>query len=234
MTVSFLFHNICVLLAVHQTHKNITLILLCLPGHLINMVVLILPLRHIVTLYLHILTGLLLYMGHQISKWDPLALLLQFLDVWGGFLFCFFRLNQLFWQKVSAIAMILLFFYSTMEKSWVSSHLFTFYFLFPSKEFLVFLKQSLAVALHAFLRFFKVCFWTSAALPLIFHSWYLTILRGMCLFVPPLNADVWIIQTFKKGTYGYCQSVIMGTLRISQYGVQCVLKKDEGTGQMMQ
>lgn len=153
--------------------------------------------------------------------------------MFGGFFVWFFRLNQLFWQKVSAIAMILLFFffffYSTMEKSLI-------YILlpFPSKEFLVFLKQSLAVALHAFLRFFKVCFWTSAALPLIFHSWYLTIFRGMCLFVPPLNADVWIIQTFKKGTYGYCQSVIMGTLRISQYGVQCVLKKDEGTGQMMQ
>ncbi|XP_034531526.1 RING finger protein 145 [Notolabrus celidotus] len=37
-------------------------------GHLINVVVLVLPLRHIVTLYLHILTALLLYMGHQISK----------------------------------------------------------------------------------------------------------------------------------------------------------------------
>ncbi|KAM4543137.1 RING finger protein 145 [Odontesthes bonariensis] len=37
-------------------------------GHLINVVVLILPLRHIVTLYLHILVVLLLYMGHQISK----------------------------------------------------------------------------------------------------------------------------------------------------------------------
>ncbi|KAM9354171.1 RING finger protein 145 [Pholidichthys leucotaenia] len=37
-------------------------------GHLINAVVLILPLRHIVTLYLHILVALLLYMGHQISK----------------------------------------------------------------------------------------------------------------------------------------------------------------------
>lgn len=37
-------------------------------GHLVNVVVLILPLRHIVTLYLHILTALLLYMGHQISK----------------------------------------------------------------------------------------------------------------------------------------------------------------------
>lgn len=232
MTVSFLFHNICVLLAVHQTHKNITLILLCLPGHLINMVVLILPLRHIVTLYLHILTGLLLYMGHQISKWDPLALLLQFLDVWGGFCLVFSIESAFLTKGVSNCndpAFFFFFFYSTMEKSWVSSHLFTFYFLFPSKEFLVFLKQSLAVALHAFLRFFKVCFWTSAALPLIFHSWYLTILRGMCLFVPPLNADVWIIQTF-----GYCQSVIMGTLRISQYGVQCVLKKDEGTGQMMQ
>lgn len=47
----------------------------------------------------------------------------------------------------------------------MSSHLFTFYFLFPSKEFLVFLKQSLAVAPQAFLGFFKVCFWTSAALP---------------------------------------------------------------------
>ncbi|KAM6912816.1 RING finger protein 145 [Xenentodon cancila] len=37
-------------------------------GHLINVVVLILPLRHIVTLYLHILVALLLYMGHQISR----------------------------------------------------------------------------------------------------------------------------------------------------------------------
>lgn len=37
-------------------------------GHLINVVVLVLPLRHIVTLYLHILAALLLYMGHQISK----------------------------------------------------------------------------------------------------------------------------------------------------------------------
>ncbi|XP_028252147.1 RING finger protein 145 [Parambassis ranga] len=37
-------------------------------GHLLNVVVLVLPLRHIVTLYLHILTALLLYMGHQISK----------------------------------------------------------------------------------------------------------------------------------------------------------------------
>ncbi|XP_053700723.1 RING finger protein 145 isoform X2 [Synchiropus splendidus] len=37
-------------------------------GHVINAVVLVLPLRHIVTLYLHILTTLLLYMGHQISK----------------------------------------------------------------------------------------------------------------------------------------------------------------------
>ncbi|XP_023286132.1 RING finger protein 145-like [Seriola lalandi dorsalis] len=37
-------------------------------GHLINVVVLALPLRHIVTLYLHILAALLLYMGHQISK----------------------------------------------------------------------------------------------------------------------------------------------------------------------
>ncbi|KAM9341071.1 RING finger protein 145 [Symphorus nematophorus] len=37
-------------------------------GHLINMVVLVLPLRHIVTLYLHILAALLLYVGHQISK----------------------------------------------------------------------------------------------------------------------------------------------------------------------
>ncbi|XP_075963494.1 RING finger protein 145 isoform X2 [Anarhichas minor] len=33
-----------------------------------NVVVLVLPLRHIVTLYLHILAALLLYMGHQISK----------------------------------------------------------------------------------------------------------------------------------------------------------------------
>uniref|UniRef100_A0A7N6B4A8 RING finger protein 145 n=1 Tax=Anabas testudineus TaxID=64144 RepID=A0A7N6B4A8_ANATE len=37
-------------------------------GHLINVVVLVLPLRHIVTLYLHMLVALLLYMGHQISK----------------------------------------------------------------------------------------------------------------------------------------------------------------------
>ncbi|XP_054913060.1 RING finger protein 145 isoform X2 [Poeciliopsis prolifica] len=37
-------------------------------AHLTNLVVLILPLRHIVTLYLHVLVALLLYMGHQISK----------------------------------------------------------------------------------------------------------------------------------------------------------------------
>ncbi|KAJ0008703.1 hypothetical protein NQD34_016118 [Periophthalmus magnuspinnatus] len=37
-------------------------------GHVVNLVVLILPLRHIVTLYLHILAAMLLYMGHQISK----------------------------------------------------------------------------------------------------------------------------------------------------------------------
>uniref|UniRef100_A0A6Q2XNI9 Zmp:0000000662 n=1 Tax=Esox lucius TaxID=8010 RepID=A0A6Q2XNI9_ESOLU len=37
-------------------------------GHLVNVVVLVLPLRHIVKLYLHILTALLLYVGHQISK----------------------------------------------------------------------------------------------------------------------------------------------------------------------
>ncbi|XP_068195748.1 RING finger protein 145 [Antennarius striatus] len=37
-------------------------------GHLVNVVVLVLPLRHIVTLYLHILAALLVYMGHQISK----------------------------------------------------------------------------------------------------------------------------------------------------------------------
>uniref|UniRef100_A0AAV2JG16 RING-type domain-containing protein n=1 Tax=Knipowitschia caucasica TaxID=637954 RepID=A0AAV2JG16_KNICA len=37
-------------------------------GHVVNLMVLILPLRQIVTLYLHILTTLLLYMGHQISK----------------------------------------------------------------------------------------------------------------------------------------------------------------------
>lgn len=37
-------------------------------GHVMNAVVLVLPLRHIVTLYLHILAALLLYMGHQISK----------------------------------------------------------------------------------------------------------------------------------------------------------------------
>ncbi|XP_014844822.1 PREDICTED: RING finger protein 145-like [Poecilia mexicana] len=37
-------------------------------AHLTNLVVLIMPLRHIVTLYLHVLVALLLYMGHQISK----------------------------------------------------------------------------------------------------------------------------------------------------------------------
>lgn len=42
--------------------------LVTLLGHLVNMVVLVLPLRHIVKLYLHILTALLLYVGHQISK----------------------------------------------------------------------------------------------------------------------------------------------------------------------
>uniref|UniRef100_A0A673Y902 RING finger protein 145 n=1 Tax=Salmo trutta TaxID=8032 RepID=A0A673Y902_SALTR len=38
------------------------------PGHVINAVVLVLPLRHIIKLYLHILTTLLFYVGHHISK----------------------------------------------------------------------------------------------------------------------------------------------------------------------
>ncbi|XP_033869214.3 RING finger protein 145-like [Acipenser ruthenus] len=37
-------------------------------GHLFSVVVLVLPLRHIVKLYLHILAVLLLYVGHQISR----------------------------------------------------------------------------------------------------------------------------------------------------------------------
>ncbi|XP_070295684.1 RING finger protein 145 [Salvelinus sp. IW2-2015] len=37
-------------------------------GHVINVVVLVLPLRHIIKLYLYILTTLLFYVGHQISK----------------------------------------------------------------------------------------------------------------------------------------------------------------------
>ncbi|XP_069016830.1 RING finger protein 145 [Embiotoca jacksoni] len=37
-------------------------------GHMVNVVVLVLPLRYIVMLYLHVLAALLLYMGHQISK----------------------------------------------------------------------------------------------------------------------------------------------------------------------
>lgn len=53
---------------IHAEIKYNSRIPLCLPGHLINVVVLVLPLRHIVTLYLHILAALLLYMGHQISK----------------------------------------------------------------------------------------------------------------------------------------------------------------------
>ncbi|XP_030626949.1 RING finger protein 145 [Chanos chanos] len=37
-------------------------------GHVVSIVVLMLPLGHIVQLYLHVLTALLLYMGHQISR----------------------------------------------------------------------------------------------------------------------------------------------------------------------
>uniref|UniRef100_A0A8K9XBS9 RING finger protein 145 n=1 Tax=Oncorhynchus mykiss TaxID=8022 RepID=A0A8K9XBS9_ONCMY len=37
-------------------------------GHVINVVMLLLPLRHIIKLYLYILTTLLFYVGHQISK----------------------------------------------------------------------------------------------------------------------------------------------------------------------
>ncbi|KAG2466191.1 RING finger protein 145-like isoform X1 [Polypterus senegalus] len=37
-------------------------------GHLFSVVVLFLPLRHIVKLYLYVLTALLLYVGHQISR----------------------------------------------------------------------------------------------------------------------------------------------------------------------
>ncbi|KAJ8281100.1 hypothetical protein GJAV_G00063510 [Gymnothorax javanicus] len=37
-------------------------------GHLVSIVVLVLPLRHIVRLYLYVLTALLLYVGHQVSR----------------------------------------------------------------------------------------------------------------------------------------------------------------------
>ncbi|KAJ8407658.1 hypothetical protein AAFF_G00275150 [Aldrovandia affinis] len=37
-------------------------------GHLVSVVVLVLPLRHIVRLYLYVLTALLLYVGHQVSR----------------------------------------------------------------------------------------------------------------------------------------------------------------------
>lgn len=37
-------------------------------GHFVSTVVLLLPLGHIVQLYLHVLTALLLYMGHQMSR----------------------------------------------------------------------------------------------------------------------------------------------------------------------
>ncbi|GAA6110522.1 RING finger protein 145 isoform X1 [Tachysurus ichikawai] len=37
-------------------------------GHVVSTVVLLLPLGHIVQLYLHVLTALLLYMGHQMSR----------------------------------------------------------------------------------------------------------------------------------------------------------------------
>ncbi|KAI1887419.1 hypothetical protein AGOR_G00190100 [Albula goreensis] len=37
-------------------------------GHLVSVVVLVLPLRHIVKLYLYVLTALLLYVGHQVSR----------------------------------------------------------------------------------------------------------------------------------------------------------------------
>lgn len=66
----------------HREHK-LNIHLFPSPGHVINAVVLVLPLRHIVTLYLHILATLLIYMGHQISKWDALLLLLllHYLDL---------------------------------------------------------------------------------------------------------------------------------------------------------
>lgn len=37
-------------------------------GHFVSTVVLLLPLGHVVQLYLHVLTALLLYMGHQMSR----------------------------------------------------------------------------------------------------------------------------------------------------------------------
>ncbi|KAG7510491.1 RING finger protein 145-like [Solea senegalensis] len=66
-------------------------------GHLINVVVLLLPLRHIVMLYLHILAALLLYMGHQISK-DYVREELHF-----GFEGAVFRDSSTFNRFVSAL-----------------------------------------------------------------------------------------------------------------------------------
>uniref|UniRef100_A0AAX7V7M5 RING finger protein 145 n=1 Tax=Astatotilapia calliptera TaxID=8154 RepID=A0AAX7V7M5_ASTCA len=82
-------------------------------GHLINVVVLILPLRHIVTLYLHILTGLLLYMGHQISK-DYVHEELQYgyqgavyrdSLAFNRFLYCYFLPGQIILSTLCAFLM---------------------------------------------------------------------------------------------------------------------------------
>uniref|UniRef100_A0A669D0Z4 RING finger protein 145 n=1 Tax=Oreochromis niloticus TaxID=8128 RepID=A0A669D0Z4_ORENI len=82
-------------------------------GHLINVVVLILPLRHIVTLYLHILTGLLLYMGHHISK-DYVHEELQYgyqgavyrdSLAFNRFLYCYFLPGQIILSTLCAFLM---------------------------------------------------------------------------------------------------------------------------------
>lgn len=45
------------------------IILLCVSsGHVVSVVVLLLPLGHIIQLYLHVLCALLLYMAHQIVR----------------------------------------------------------------------------------------------------------------------------------------------------------------------
>lgn len=43
-------------------------LLVCPAGHVVSAVVLLLPLGHIIQLYLHVLCALLLYMGHQIVR----------------------------------------------------------------------------------------------------------------------------------------------------------------------
>lgn len=95
-------------------------------GHFVSSVVLLLPLGHIVQLYLHVLTALLLYMGHQMSRWVTRAVTHQQVTLSQGYSLLSHSLN---WQKFKNIC-FLQFKYISIIQHKINVLMFCFFVLF--------------------------------------------------------------------------------------------------------